>query len=214
MQGVHFFRKILMDTAILLDGDFTRRLLKRKIGHYPSVPEIEAFCKSVLLPGENLNKTYFYDCPPFDEKRPLPVSGGICNFTVTDVYARAIEFQQSLRGNPFFVYRRGHLSFDGWILKDSAVKKLLKTPSPLVDQDFDPILSQKQVDMKIGLDVAKLSIGQLVGRILLATSDADFIPAIHFARGNKVEVVLLSDVAAVRRTKGSLLKAFSAHRIV
>lgn len=203
-----------MDTAILLDGDFTRRLLKRKTGHYPSVSEIEAFCKSVLIKGENLYKTYFYDCPPFDENRPFPVSGNICDFTITYVYAQAINFQESLRQNPFFVYRRGHLSFDGWTLKDSSVKKLLKTPRPLMDQDFDPILSQKQVDMKIGLDVAKLSIGRLIGRILLATSDADFIPAIHFAKGNDVEVILLSDVAAVRRTKGSLLKAFSSHRIV
>jgi uncharacterized LabA/DUF88 family protein len=203
-----------MDTAILLDGDFTRRLLKRRIGHLPSVPEIEQFCKSALKPGEILLKTHFYDCPPFGEKKTLPVSRKLHDFTATSVHSRAIEFQKSLMENPFFVYRRGHLSFDGWILKESSVKRLLKTPGPLSDEDFDPVLSQKQVDMKIGLDVAKLSIGQRVGRILLATSDADFIPAIHFAKSCKVEVILLSDVAAVRRTKSTLLKAFSSHRIV
>jgi len=203
-----------MDVAILLDGDFTRRLITRRIRHRPSVPEMEKFCTSVLIPGETLHKTYFYDCPPFDEKRSLPVSGNTCDFASTDVYAQAVQFQELMRQNPFFVLRSGHLSFDGWTLRDAAVKKLLKSPAPLVDKDFDPILSQKQVDMKIGLDVAKLSLGQHVRRILLATSDADFIPAIHFARANNVEVVLLSDVAAVRRTKGALLKAFSAHRII
>ena len=203
-----------METAILLDGDFTRRVLRRRIGHYPSVSEIERFCKSVLAPGELLHKTYFYDCPPFDEKRPFPVSGKTCNFTKTSVHSQAITFQQALEKNPFFVYRKGHLSFDGWALKETSVKEFLKKPRPLIDDDFEPVLSQKQVDMKIGLDVAKLSTGKLIGRILLATSDADFIPAIHFARSNGVEVLLLSDVAAVRRTKSTLLKAFSGHRIV
>jgi uncharacterized LabA/DUF88 family protein len=204
----------IMDIAILLDGDFTRRLLTRRIHHRPSVPELEVFCTSILKPGETLTKTYFYDCPPFDERRPLPVSRDVCDFSKTEVFTQAMEFQECLKQNPFFVYRSGHLSFDGWTLTDASVKKLMKTPRPLIDNDFDPVLTQKQVDMKIGLDVAKLSLGGHVGRILLATSDADFIPAIHFARANKVEVVLISDVAAVRRTKSSLLKAFTSHRIV
>lgn len=83
-----------------------------------------------------------------------------------------------------------------------------------MDGDFEPILTQKQVDMKIGFDVAKLCINKMVGRILLATSDADFVPAIHFAKSYKIEVVLLSDVFAVKKTKGVLLKSFSSHRIV
>jgi len=203
-----------MDIAILLDGDFTRRLLTRRIGQRPSVPEIEAFCTSILKPGESLHRTYFYDCPPFEERKRFPVSREFCDFSRTEVHDQAEQFQEALRQNPFFVYRAGHLSFDGWALKDASVKKLIKTPAPVDDEDFDPVLTQKQVDMKIGLDVAKLSLGGHVGRILLATSDADFIPAIHFARANKIEVVLISDVAAVRRTKGSLLKAFTSHRIV
>jgi uncharacterized LabA/DUF88 family protein len=203
-----------MDIAVLLDGDFTRRLLERRIGHSPSVPEIESFCTSTLLPGERITGAYFYDCPPFSETRPYPVSRTHCDFTGTVVYSKAMAFQDALKRSTLFKYRAGHLSFDGWTLKDSSLKRLLKTPRPLTDQDFDPVLTQKQVDMKIGLDVAKLSVGNQVGRILLATSDADFIPAIHVARGKGIEVVLLSDVAAVRRTKSVLLKAFTSHRIV
>ncbi len=203
-----------MDTAILLDGDFTRRLLARKIRHLPSVTEIEEFCKSVLIQGESLHITYYYDCPPFDGKRKLPVSQKVIDFSTTDVHAAAARFQESMKRNPFFKCRYGHLSFDGWALKEASIKRLLQRPGTLTDSDFEPILSQKQVDMKIGLDVAKLSIGQQVQRILLATSDADFIPVIHFARSNDLEVVLLSDVHAVRWTKGIFLKSFSSHRIV
>jgi uncharacterized protein (TIGR00288 family) len=92
--------------------------------------------------------------------------------------------------------------------------RLIHDPQAPTDGDFEPVLTQKQVDIKIGLDVAKLSITKRVERILLATSDADFIPVIDFARSHGIEVVLLSDVASIRMTKGTLLKAFSSHRAV
>ncbi len=205
---------LLLNIAILLDGDFTRRLLSRKFKHRASVSEIESFCKSVVQKNETLYRTYFYDCPPFGERRPLPVSNQKFDFKTTEVFTTATAFQDELRRNQFFTYRSGHLSFDGWKLKDSSVASQIAAPGQLSDSDFEPVLTQKQVDMKIGLDVAKLAMSHTVDRILLATSDADFIPAIDFARSKKVEVVLLSDVAAIKRTKGVLLKAFSAHRVV
>jgi len=204
----------MVTTAVLLDGDFTRRLIKRKLGHSPNVVEIETFCKGVLTPDETLLKIYYYDCPPFGAKKQLPVSKAVQDFSTSPVYAKAAQFQQELRKNQTFVARRGHLSFDGWTLKGDIVEELLKTPRPLVDGDFKPILKQKQVDMKIGFDVAKLSMKGIVKRILLATSDADFIPAIHFARNYKIEVILLTDVPSIRKTKGTLLKTFTAHRVV
>lgn len=175
---------------------------------------MEAFCKSVLLSSEKLLKTFYYDCPPFSETRPLPVSKTLKNFAGNYVHQKATAFQQFVKQNPFFEYRGGHLSFDGWALTDHATKSLLALPRPLTDDDFSPILRQKQVDMKIGFDVAKLAIGKMVGRILLCTSDADFIPAIHFAKSQGLEVALLSDVTSVRKTKSKLLKAFTSHRIV
>ncbi len=203
-----------MDVAILLDGDFTRRLVERKIKHSPSVAEIKGFCISVLIPQEILCKTYYYDCPPFGEKKILPISQTIKDFGISHVHQQATIFQTDLKQNPFFVYRQGHLSFDGWALHPTSIVSLIKTPRTLTDSDFKPVLRQKQVDMKIGLDVAKLSIKQSVGRILLATSDADFIPAINYAKSCQLEVVLISDIFSVRKTKASLLQAFSSHRIV
>jgi uncharacterized LabA/DUF88 family protein len=217
VQGVSLFDgffRFVLNIAILLDGDFTRRLLSRKLKHRASVSEIERFCKSVLQKNETLYRTYFYDCPPFDERRPLPVSNQKFDFKTTEVFASATAFQDELRRNQFFTYRAGHLSFDGWKLKDSSVASQIAAPGQLSDADFEPALTQKQVDMKIGLDVAKFSIGRTVDRMLLATSDADFIPAIDLAKSKKVEVVLLSDLAAIRHTKGTLLKAFTSHRVV
>jgi uncharacterized LabA/DUF88 family protein len=203
-----------MDIAILLDGDFTRRLVGRKLGHSPSAAEIEAFCLRILIVGESLIKTYYYDCPPFSEQRVQPISQTIKDFSISNVYQQATVFQNDIKRNPFFKFRKGHLSFDGWTLKQESVHDLIRIPRPLIDVDFEPILRQKQVDMKIGIDVAKLSINRSVGRILLATSDADFIPAIDFAKTHQIEVILLSDIFSVRKTKGTLLRTFSSHRIV
>lgn len=201
-----------MQIAILLDGDFTRRILERKIGHRPSVAELEVSCKRLGHLGEDIVGVYFYDCPPFAETRPLPVSRRDFDFSSTRVYHRAQAFQHDLKHNPFFTYRAGHLSFDGWQLKQESIDRLIKKPGPLTDEDFVPVLSQKQVDMKIGLDVAKLAIDKKVGRILLATSDADFVPAISFARSKNIEMVLVSDLPAIKYSKGVLLKAFNSHR--
>ena len=204
-----------MDVAILLDGDFTRRVLRRKLGHWPSVRDLEHFCKSIPLKDETIvGQVLYYDCPPFGGKRDLPVSESSFDFARTRVYAQAMAFQDEMQNSSFFKYRRGHLSFDGWTLKGSAVTRLIAAPRPIEDSDFEPILSQKQVDMKIGLDVAKLSIRNAAGRILLATSDADFIPAIDFARGLGLEAVLLTDIAAIRRTKGVLVRSFTSHRLI
>jgi uncharacterized LabA/DUF88 family protein len=203
-----------MNVAILLDGDFSRRLMKKKLGHNPSPGEIETFCRSVVCRDELIVKTYYYDCPPFSEKRALPVSKTDFDFSQSYVHEKAAQFQEDMRRNPFFTYRRGHLSFDGWNLKEDSILDLLRAPRLLADNDFAPILSQKQVDMKIGFDVAKLCIKNIAPRILLATSDTDFIPAIHFAKTYNVEVVLLSDIDFVKRTKGRLLKVFTSHRLV
>lgn len=204
-----------MDVAILLDGDFTRRVLRRKLGHWPSVHELETFCRSIPLKDETIvGQVLYYDCPPFGGKRALPVSQASFDFSRTRVYAQAMTFQEDMQGSSFFKYRRGHLSFDGWTLKGAAIAGLLAAPRPIEDSDFEPILSQKQVDMKLGLDVAKISIRKGAGRLLLATSDADFIPAIDFARGSGLEAILLTDIAAIRRTKGVLVRSFTSHRLI
>lgn len=202
-----------LDIAILLDGDFTRRLVKRKVGRNPMPNDIEAFCRQSLEVGEIIYKVYFYDCPPYSFSKQLPISKKMKDFQKDIVFRLATGFQKSLAGSKFFVFRKGHLSFDGWAIKESSVKDLIKIPRPLIDGDFYPVLTQKQVDMKIGFDVAKLSYAKSVKRILLATSDSDFIPAIHFARNQGLEVVLLSDIDAIRKTKKRLINSCSDHRI-
>ena len=43
-----------------------------------------------------------------------------------------------------------------WRLKPRVAKALVATPRPLVDVDFQLDLSQKGVDMRVGMDMARL----------------------------------------------------------
>ena len=203
-----------MDIAILLDGDYTRRMIKRRIGRNPSYVELEQFCRLCIQRDERIVKAYYYDCPPFGEIRKLPVSGCEKNFSYDPVYQKALAFQKELSQQRFFTFRKGTLSFDGWKIKEDSMKELILKHRMLRDDDFDPVLTQKQVDMKIGLDIATISLKRSLPKILLATADADFIPAIHFGRSKGLEVILISDGHSTLKIKAELIKSCNGHRII
>ena len=51
-------------------------------------------------------------------------------------------------------------------------------------------LSQKAVDMKVGLDIATLAFKERVDQIILIAGDSDFVPAAKFARKEGVDFIL------------------------
>jgi uncharacterized LabA/DUF88 family protein len=61
---------------------------------------------------------------------------------------------------------------------------------PLNDADFVLDMSQKGVDMRIGLDMARLALREMVRTIIVVTGDSDFIPAFKFVRREGVKVIL------------------------
>jgi len=99
---------------------------------------------------------------------------------------------RNLKVADHIAFREGKLSFDGWLIKKHKAEEIIRTGRALAPGDFAPDLNQKIVDMKIGLDVAWLSSKRIVDRIILATGDSDFIPAMKFARREGVQVVLVT----------------------
>jgi uncharacterized LabA/DUF88 family protein len=67
---------------------------------------------------------------------------------------------------------------------------LIAAPRALKDDDFDLDLSQKGVDMRVGLDMARLALRETVRSIIVVTGDSDFVPAFKFARREGVKVIL------------------------
>lgn len=62
--------------------------------------------------------------------------------------------------------------------------------SDLTDNDLTYPLSQKAVDMKVGLDIATLAFKKQVDQIILIAGDSDFVPAAKFARKEGVDFIL------------------------
>ena len=198
--------------AFILDGDFTRRVVHDLVGSHPTPAQIEKFCRSAVTADERIKGAAYYDCPPLDEIRPLPVSGAPYSFKDQPTYWKAFRFQEALLKNNFFSYRLGKLLFDGWRMKRAATRDLKAGPRPLSDTDFEPILVQKQVDMMIGLDIAKLSNTRFVDRLILITSDSDLIPAIRLARANGTKVTIITGNRKI--VKKRLIKTCDEHRDV
>ena len=106
-------------------------------------------------------------------KRLPVVRPDICANDAVDV-AKAVS--QLIRGHLTQlneVYMRGNL----------AVQQL-------ADSDFAPTLRQKGVDMRIGLDIASITLKRQAQVIILVSGDADFVPAAKLARREGVQFVL------------------------
>jgi uncharacterized LabA/DUF88 family protein len=79
----------------------------------------------------------------------------------------------------------------------------LKADAPAVTidaGDLRPVIRQKGVDMRIGLDIASLTLKKLVNVIVLVTGDSDFVPAMKFARREGAQLYLVPLGHAVRET--------------
>lgn len=60
----------------------------------------------------------------------------------------------------------------------------------LTDNDVYLEIHQKGIDMKIGVDIATLSLKRFVDKIVLFSGDSDFVPAAKLARREGVDFVL------------------------
>lgn len=128
-----------------------------------------------------LLRAYFYDGPPISGRRPNPLGGKPYLF---DGPYRALNqrLHDSLRVTADFAVRQGDTVFRGWRLREESLREISRNPRILAPEDLAPSVEQKGVDLRIGLDVALLSLKHLVDTIVLVTGDSDLIPAMKLAR--------------------------------
>jgi Uncharacterized conserved protein len=180
--------------AMLLDGGFLRYKLSKR--HAPvDAAGISAFTARVsalpCLRGMRLHRIYFYDSKPLETAENKPLGGGKVDFGVTAAAARNKSLQSSLMREPFFALRFGELYLEGWRLR----RKVLHRAGPAVQidaDDLEPNIRQKGVDMRIGLDIASLTLKKHAQVIVLVTADSDFVPAMKFARREGAQLVLVT----------------------
>lgn len=180
--------------SILVDGGFFVRRLQSSIKRRPEVEdvisEIERLQKHSLFSGFDLLRVYYYDARPASGKLKNPVSGVETDLTKTEVYRRNQSFLDALELKPNIALRLGEVSANGWKLKNEAIKDPKLAERDLNADDFAMDLEQKGVDLRIGLDIARLSLCRSVHTIVVITGDSDMVPAFKFARREGVRVIL------------------------
>lgn len=197
MDGlVPFYRMFQARYAILLDGGFVTRKLQEKLSRVATADDVVALCEEIssneLFKSYELMRIYYYDAPPSLETVKLPVSKTDHPLAITDRARHAQSLYDQLELKPGFALRMGEtrLTPFHWKIKPQKAKQLIKQPRELTDDDFSLDVGQKGVDIRIGLDMARLALRDTVRAVAVVTGDSDFVPAFKFVRREGVKVML------------------------
>ena len=192
---------IIKRTAILVDGGYYRNrafdLWGRK-SPQKRADELYAYCMDHIEKSDEprtLYRIFYYDCPPMQRKMVHPLSGKEVDHSAGASTKWSKDFHNKIADKKRIAMRMGELaeSTATYALKEDAIKDLLsntKTISDLKDDDFYVEVSQKGVDMRIGLDVASLAYGKYVDQIILIAGDSDFLPVAKMARRHGLDFLL------------------------
>lgn len=169
-----------MRTAILVDGGFYRRRAQIALGDISAQErafELENYCKRHLETQIDLSKT--------------------------DLYIWMNQFLNELKKKRKFALRLGKLAEEQahYTIRPDIVKKLCNGSlifSNLCESDFCIEISQKGVNMKIGLDIASLAYKHQVDQIILISGDSDFVSAAKLARREGIDFILDSLGAPIK----------------
>ncbi len=181
--------------AVLIDGGFA----KRKLNKANQIVEADDFEKLILkikstppLNEMNLHRVYYYDSTPLVSAHKKPLHGGVIKYGETEIAKNSNNLFDKLSKKPYFALRLGELSFEGWQIRSATLDKAKTEKLEISHDDLKPKIKQKGVDMRIGMDIAALTLKKQVQVIVLVTGDSDFIPAMKFARREGANLFLVT----------------------
>ena len=132
----------------------------------------------------------------YQKKMHHPKTNKLINFSKTDIAVFRNALHKEIKKMPLTALRLGKLDEENikWVISDSKkYKKLLRgdiTINEIDESLFKIDVKQKQVNMKIGIDITWLSLKGLVEQIILISGDSDFVPAAKLARREGIRFIL------------------------
>ena len=189
-------------TAVLVDGGFYRIRAQTLFGvksPEERADELFSYCMRHLNKGKenesSLYRIFYYDCPPSTKVVYNPVTQRHVNLAKSDQYRWTTAFFNALVTKRKVSLRRGEelASSGDYTLRAGVLKDLCagrRSVESLTDRDTRLNITQKGVDMRIGLDIASLVERNLVTQIILISGDSDFVPAAKYARRRGMDFVL------------------------
>lgn len=189
--------------AILLDGGFVIKKANAEDRVFPTADSVETLAhligQKTAAQSSELLRAYFYHARPASADIKNPLSGEVTNLASTEVFRLHESLIDSLELKPSFAVRLGETTVSNWQLGPKAMKSMLASPRAVEARDLIPNISQKGVDLRIGIDLARLSLRSLVDTVVVVTGDSDLIPAFKFVRREGLRVVLATLGHGVRR---------------
>ena len=179
--------------ALLMDGGYVIKRFQKTRRQFPSgeaVRNMAAELRSQTA-SPHLYRVFFYHADPYRGSSRHPFTGELVAFDSTRTARNHDRLLKELEIAEDFAVRRGEVAFRGWRVR-SPIQRLLKVEAErnVSPDDFAPVMAQKGVDMRIGLDIAALALKRLVDTVVLVTGDADMVPAMRFARREGLRVGL------------------------
>ncbi|MBV7380588.1 NYN domain-containing protein [Maritimibacter dapengensis] len=198
--------------AILIDGGYFLKRL-RTVRPTTNREDAAAVCRDISRlvtshlkqinkieraahPRALLYRSFYYDARPYLDKGHLPISAKGIDYAKTDRAKFHLALHDNLRRTSNMAVRLGEVRRDPdslWELKPSVLRDLLKKNrdfADLTDDDFRPTFRQNAVDMRIGLDIASITLKRQADMIVLVAGDSDFVPAAKLARREGIKFVL------------------------
>lgn len=190
--------------AILIDGGYFLKRLRSltKKGTTIDAPYVVKMVK--ILCNEHAKKLnqkiyriFYYDCPPIEAGVHNPISKKFIKFKDTPLYKFKNELFAELKKMRKIALRLGTLNYDKnnrWTISPEKVTALLNGTIQISDlnpeKDLLLNIRQKQVDMKIGVDITSMALKQQISTIVLVAGDGDFVPASKLARREGIDFIL------------------------
>jgi uncharacterized LabA/DUF88 family protein len=190
--------------AILVDGEWFRRRLDHALGaRLQNGVTADVLYRNALLAlgsDEEIFRIFYYDCPPFSGTEVNPIDQSQVNFETMPKHRARLRFLKEIKKKDYIAVRLGIAKKRGWTLTDQYINAAINgNHTAPTSGDVFLGLEQKGVDMRIGIDVATLSLKKIVDRIVLISGDTDMIPAMKLARREGVQVVLVEVATGIHK---------------
>lgn len=194
-----------MTTAVFIDGAFFIKRIRyfepqnvynaQRMADLAFGMVISHLHKKDKSPKDDLYRIFFYDCPPLEKKLHNPISNKAIDLSKSDEAVFRKELHKQIIKKRKMALRLGRLSevTTSWQIKPRIQEELLKGKRQWQDITADDVainIIQKGVDMRIGLDIASVTLKKQADRIVLISGDADFVPASKLARREGVDFIL------------------------
>ena len=179
--------------AILVDGSFF--VHRMKAAKVPTNGEtfkqfVEDVTEHEALKGLWLYRSFFYHSHPLRLRVEKPLCGGEVDFGKQPIVAWSDHLHKDINRLPFTSLRLGELRFRGWMIHRDNL--------PMEEENVDiaqdklyPNIQPKGIDIRLGIDLATLVLKDQVGAIVLVAGDADYLPAMRFARQEGLHIYLV-----------------------